>query len=119
MIRARRDRPRGAANPEPQPIRGRRGAGGGSGRAPGSGPSVSPWTSRPRRGGTRTPGPWCAGPPQGRSAVPHPGPGPTRPYGYTEQNALGVVLGIGAYTLSTLANRLTGAPVDAPLASFA
>ncbi|MFD3970667.1 carboxymuconolactone decarboxylase family protein [Streptomyces cyaneofuscatus] len=40
-------------------------------------------------------------------------------YGYTEQNALEVVLGIGAYTLSTLANRLTGAPVDAALASFA
>ncbi|MEW2067948.1 carboxymuconolactone decarboxylase family protein [Streptomyces sp. NPDC007346] len=40
-------------------------------------------------------------------------------YGYTEQNALEVVLGIGAYTLSTLANRLTGAPVDAPLAAFA
>ncbi|MFE2289537.1 carboxymuconolactone decarboxylase family protein [Streptomyces sp. NPDC059452] len=41
------------------------------------------------------------------------------PYGYTEQNALEVVLGIGTYTLSTLANRLTGAPVDAPLAAFA
>ncbi|NEB39155.1 carboxymuconolactone decarboxylase family protein [Streptomyces sp. SID14515] len=40
-------------------------------------------------------------------------------YGYTEQNALEVVLGIGAYTLSTLANRLTAAPVDAPLAAFA
>ncbi|MER6599757.1 carboxymuconolactone decarboxylase family protein [Streptomyces parvus] len=40
-------------------------------------------------------------------------------YGYTEQNALEVVLGIGAYTLSTLANRLTGAPVDDQLAAFA
>ncbi|MFC9482044.1 carboxymuconolactone decarboxylase family protein [Streptomyces griseus] len=40
-------------------------------------------------------------------------------YGYTEQNALEVVLGVGAYTLSTLANRLTAAPVDAPLAVFA
>lgn len=40
-------------------------------------------------------------------------------YGYTEQNALEVVLGIGTYTLSTLANRLTAAPVDAPLAAFA
>ncbi|MEU7112221.1 carboxymuconolactone decarboxylase [Streptomyces sp. NPDC046182] len=28
-------------------------------------------------------------------------------WGYTRQNALEVVLGIGAYTLSTLANRLT------------
>lgn len=33
-------------------------------------------------------------------------------HGYTLRNALEVVLGIGAYTMSTLANRLTGAPVD-------
>ncbi|HEX4829772.1 MAG TPA: carboxymuconolactone decarboxylase family protein [Trebonia sp.] len=39
--------------------------------------------------------------------------------GYTSQNALEVVVGIGTYTLSTLANRLTQAPVDAALASFA
>jgi AhpD family alkylhydroperoxidase len=39
--------------------------------------------------------------------------------GYSEQNALEVVLGIGAYTTSTLANRLTGAPVDEPLRQFA
>ncbi|MEV3931808.1 carboxymuconolactone decarboxylase family protein [Streptomyces sp. NPDC049944] len=31
--------------------------------------------------------------------------------GYTARNALEVVLGIGAYTVSTLANRMTGAPV--------
>ena len=37
--------------------------------------------------------------------------------GYTLRNALEVVLGIGAYTMSTLANRLTGAPVDHQLAS--
>ncbi|MFH8990724.1 carboxymuconolactone decarboxylase family protein [Streptomyces sp. NPDC017940] len=30
-------------------------------------------------------------------------------HGFTERNALEVVMGIGAYTLSTLANRLTGA----------
>ena len=42
-----------------------------------------------------------------------------RAQGYTEQNALEVVLGIGAYTMSTLANRLTGAPVDEPLRQFA
>jgi len=30
---------------------------------------------------------------------------------YTERNALEVVLGIGAYTMATLANRLTGAPI--------
>ena len=40
-------------------------------------------------------------------------------HGYTAQNALEVVLGIGAYTLSTLANRLTGAPVDEQLRVFA
>jgi AhpD family alkylhydroperoxidase len=40
-------------------------------------------------------------------------------WGYTEQNALEVVLGIGAYTMSTLANRLTGAPVDEPLRQYA
>jgi AhpD family alkylhydroperoxidase len=39
--------------------------------------------------------------------------------GYTTQNALEVVLGIGTYTMSTLANRLTGAPVDEQLAACA
>ena len=39
--------------------------------------------------------------------------------GYTEQNALEVVLGVGAYTMITLANRLTDAPVDEPLRQFA
>ena len=37
--------------------------------------------------------------------------------GYTAQNALEAMLGIGAYTMSTFANRLTRAPVDGPLAS--
>jgi AhpD family alkylhydroperoxidase len=40
-------------------------------------------------------------------------------HGYTSQNALEVVLGIGTYTMSTLANRLTGAPVDDQLATYA
>ncbi|MFF4080192.1 carboxymuconolactone decarboxylase family protein [Streptomyces sp. NPDC001777] len=40
-------------------------------------------------------------------------------HGYTARNALEVVLGIGAYTMSTLANRMTGAPVDPRLAAFA
>uniref|UniRef100_A0AAU3H506 Carboxymuconolactone decarboxylase family protein n=1 Tax=Streptomyces sp. NBC_01401 TaxID=2903854 RepID=A0AAU3H506_9ACTN len=35
-----------------------------------------------------------------------------RALGYTSRNALEVVLGIGAYTISTLANRMTGAPLD-------
>jgi AhpD family alkylhydroperoxidase len=39
--------------------------------------------------------------------------------GYTRQNALEVVLGIGTYTMSTLANRLTDAPVDEQLSAFA
>jgi alkylhydroperoxidase family enzyme len=40
-------------------------------------------------------------------------------HGYTSQNALEVALGIGTYTMSTLANRLTGAPVDDQLAVYA
>lgn len=40
-------------------------------------------------------------------------------HGYTERNALEVVLGIGTYVMSTLANRLTGAPVDDQLREFA
>jgi AhpD family alkylhydroperoxidase len=40
-------------------------------------------------------------------------------HGYTSQNALEVVLGIGTYTLSTLANRLTHAPLDEQLVPFA
>jgi AhpD family alkylhydroperoxidase len=40
-------------------------------------------------------------------------------HGYTKQNALEVVLGIGTYTLSTLANRLTAAPADPQLAPYA
>ena len=39
--------------------------------------------------------------------------------GYTPRNALEVVLGIGAYTMSTLANRMTGAPLDEPLRQYA
>ncbi|MEC3979410.1 carboxymuconolactone decarboxylase family protein [Amycolatopsis sp. H20-H5] len=40
-------------------------------------------------------------------------------HGYTVQNALEVVLGIGTYTMSTLANRLTRAPLDEALEPFA
>ena len=40
-------------------------------------------------------------------------------HGFTTRNALEVVLGIGTYTMSTLANRLTGAPVDDQLRAFA
>ena len=39
--------------------------------------------------------------------------------GYTPRSALEVVLGIGAYTMSTLANRLTRAPLDPQLSQFA
>ncbi|MFI5842101.1 carboxymuconolactone decarboxylase family protein [Catenuloplanes sp. NPDC051500] len=37
--------------------------------------------------------------------------------GWNPQQALEVVLGIGTYTLSTFANRLTGAPIDPEPAS--
>ncbi|TDD47899.1 carboxymuconolactone decarboxylase family protein [Saccharopolyspora elongata] len=40
-------------------------------------------------------------------------------HGYTTRNALEVVLGIGAYTMSTLANRLVEAPLDEWLEPFA
>lgn len=39
--------------------------------------------------------------------------------GYDRQNALEVVLGIGAYTMSTYANRLVRAPIDPPLTPYA
>ncbi|HKN55935.1 MAG TPA: carboxymuconolactone decarboxylase family protein [Amycolatopsis sp.] len=39
--------------------------------------------------------------------------------GFTPRNALEVVLGIGTYTLSTFANRLTQAPVDEAFAEHA
>ena len=39
--------------------------------------------------------------------------------GFTARNALEVVLGIGTYTMSTLANRLVRAPLDEPLKAFA
>ncbi|HWE89020.1 MAG TPA: carboxymuconolactone decarboxylase family protein [Pseudonocardiaceae bacterium] len=40
-------------------------------------------------------------------------------HGYTSQNALEVVLGIGTYTMSTFANRLVRAPLDDQLTPFA
>ena len=40
-------------------------------------------------------------------------------HGYTTRNALEVVLGIGTYTMSTLANRMTRAPLDYQLAALA
>ncbi|HEV7961041.1 MAG TPA: carboxymuconolactone decarboxylase family protein, partial [Actinoplanes sp.] len=39
--------------------------------------------------------------------------------GFTPRNALEVVLGIGAYTMSTFANRLVRAPLDESLQAFA
>ncbi|MBQ1026260.1 carboxymuconolactone decarboxylase family protein [Micromonospora sp. C95] len=39
--------------------------------------------------------------------------------GYRPRHALDVVLGVGTYTLSTFANRLTRAPIDPPLAAYA
>ncbi|GAA2972729.1 MULTISPECIES: carboxymuconolactone decarboxylase family protein [Streptomyces] len=39
--------------------------------------------------------------------------------GYAKRNALEVVLGLGVYTISTYANRMTEAPLDDAFASFA
>ncbi|RKN48342.1 carboxymuconolactone decarboxylase family protein [Micromonospora endolithica] len=39
--------------------------------------------------------------------------------GHEPRAALDVVLGVGTYTLSTFANRLTGAPVDPPFVPYA
>ncbi|NYH44432.1 AhpD family alkylhydroperoxidase [Micromonospora jinlongensis] len=39
--------------------------------------------------------------------------------GYQPRHALDVVLGVGAYTMSTFANRLTRAPLDPPLSAHA
>ncbi|MFD7646002.1 carboxymuconolactone decarboxylase family protein [Kitasatospora sp. NPDC059795] len=52
-------------------------------------------------------------------AVPEPDLAALFAHGFTPRNALEIVLGIGAYTLSTFANRLTGAPVDPQLAPYA
>ena len=38
--------------------------------------------------------------------------------GFTREQALDVVVGVATYTLSTYANRMTRAPLDAPLAGF-
>ncbi|SEM46486.1 carboxymuconolactone decarboxylase family protein [Rhodococcus maanshanensis] len=40
-------------------------------------------------------------------------------HGFTRRNALEVVLGVGTYTLSTFANRMTDAPLDEAFAPFA
>ena len=40
-------------------------------------------------------------------------------HGYTARNALDVVLGVGTYTMSTLANRMTRAPPDEQFSAFA
>ncbi|MER6593752.1 carboxymuconolactone decarboxylase family protein, partial [Micromonospora purpureochromogenes] len=39
--------------------------------------------------------------------------------GWRPRHALDVVLGVGTYTISTFANRLTGAPLDSALAGYA
>ncbi|WP_329082989.1 carboxymuconolactone decarboxylase family protein [Streptosporangium sp. NBC_01469] len=39
--------------------------------------------------------------------------------GYSARNALEVVLGVGAYTISIFANRLIDAPLDPPFQAFA
>ncbi len=41
-----------------------------------------------------------------------------RSAGFSDENALDVVLGVGTYTLTTFANRLVGAPLDPPFERF-
>ncbi|GLW59522.1 carboxymuconolactone decarboxylase family protein [Kitasatospora phosalacinea] len=52
-------------------------------------------------------------------AVPEPDLAAFLAHGFTSRNALEIVLGIGAYTLSTFANRLADAPLDPQLAPYA
>ncbi|MGW4384752.1 carboxymuconolactone decarboxylase family protein [Kitasatospora sp. NPDC004531] len=52
-------------------------------------------------------------------AVPEPELAAFLAHGFTPRNALDIILGIGAYTLSTFANRLTAAPIDPQLAPYA
>ncbi len=52
-------------------------------------------------------------------AVPDPAMTAFLAAGYTAENALDVVLGIATYTLSTFANRLTGASLDEPFRAWA
>ncbi|MEH0970224.1 carboxymuconolactone decarboxylase family protein [Micromonospora sp. CPCC 205546] len=54
-----------------------------------------------------------------RGAVPEDGVTAFLAAGYQPRHALDVVLGVGTYTISTLANRLTGAPLDPPVAAYA
>ncbi|MEU9505866.1 carboxymuconolactone decarboxylase family protein [Micromonospora sp. NPDC048170] len=54
-----------------------------------------------------------------RGAVPEEGTRAFLAAGYQPRHALDVVLGVGTYTISTFANRLTGAPLDPPVAAYA
>ncbi|MEU7575005.1 carboxymuconolactone decarboxylase family protein [Micromonospora sp. NPDC049240] len=54
-----------------------------------------------------------------RGAVPDAELGAFLAAGWQPRHALDVVLGVGTYTISTFANRLTAAPLDAPLHRYA
>jgi AhpD family alkylhydroperoxidase len=54
-----------------------------------------------------------------RGAVPDDEMGGFLAAGWQPRHALDVVLGVGTYTISTFANRLTDAPLDPPLAEYA
>lgn len=54
-----------------------------------------------------------------RGAVPDDGLDAFLAAGWQPRHALDVVLGVGAYTISTFANRLVDAPLDPPLAAYA
>ncbi|MGW4500711.1 carboxymuconolactone decarboxylase family protein [Micromonospora sp. NPDC004336] len=54
-----------------------------------------------------------------RGAVPEDGIAALLAAGYQRRHALDVVLGVGTYTISTFANRLTRAPLDPPVSAYA
>lgn len=54
-----------------------------------------------------------------RGRVPAPVQGALREAGFTEAQALEIILGVGAYQLSTMLNIFTGSEIDAPFAAFA
>ncbi|WP_431945959.1 carboxymuconolactone decarboxylase family protein [Micromonospora marina] len=54
-----------------------------------------------------------------RGAVPDADLGALLAAGWQPRHALDVVLGVGTYTISTFANRLTEAPLDEPLTAYA
>lgn len=87
-------------------------------------PEIAPELERLRAGGPPRDGRLAALAAFVRSVMAHRGEVPAagwEPFlaaGFTTEQALEVVLGVAAYTLTTFANRLTGAPLDPPFERF-